>query len=405
MEGSTSTSSGDGVAYRALLSDPRLLTVTMLSVVGTLGTNVASPALPAMSGALGVSDARVGLVITAYTLPAMFVVPVVGVLADTYGRRTVVVPSLAVFGLAGSAVGLVHSFEAVLLLRGVQGIAFAGIMPMSVTILGDLYEGATGSAAQGVRVGMNGISTTLVPAIAGALSALSWNYPFLLYAIAVPAAVVTYAVLPETTSGIEVTGGVLGQLGRYARTLRGELGDVRLSSLLVAAGVRDFVRYGLIVYVPLFAVGSLDASFAQAGALLSVRGVSYILFAPLSGAIVGRVSQRWALVGAILFGAACMALLPAAPGLLWVGALVLLYSVGDSIFSPVVKGAVTDSTGEESRAGIVAGMNVLKYAAQTASPAFFGLVLAASGFDAVFEIGAAIAAGYALFLVFVLESG
>lgn len=392
---STDEPGSGSVSYGSLLADPRLLAVVLLSLVGTLGNNVAAPALPAMGAGLGVPDGRLGLVVTAYTLPAMFAVPVAGVLADVYGRRAVVVPSLAAFGVVGSAVFLVDSFEAVLLLRGLQGVAFAGIMPMSVTILGDLYDGTRGSAAQGLRVSVNGVSSIAAPVAAGALSAIAWNYPFLLYALALPAVVIIYVVLPETARDVDDGGRLVGQLRQYGRTIRHELRVPRLRTLLVGGGVRDFVRYGLITFVPLFAVRTMDASFAAAGALLSVRGVGYILVSPLAGELVGAVSRRWALVGSLVVGAASMALLPFAPSLVWVGLLVLTFSVGDSVFSPVIKDAVTDTTAD-ARAGVVAGMNVAKYAAQTASPAFFGLVLATAGFDPVFYIGAAIAAAYAV---------
>lgn len=382
-------------SYASLLGDPRLLSVVLLSVVGTLGNNVAAPALPAMGAALGVSDARLGLVITAYTLPAMFAVPAAGVLADLYGRRTVVIPSLIVFGLTGSAVVLVGTFEAVLLLRALQGVAFAGIMPLSVTILGDLYDGVEGSAAQGVRVSVNGMSSIVVPAAAGALSALAWNYPYVIFAAVLPAAVVAYVALPETAGDVDGDSGLLTELGEYGRSLRQAVRRRRTATLLAGGGVRDFTRYAIITFVPLFAVRTLDASFAVAGALLSLRGVAPIIVAPLAGPLVGVVSRRWALVGSLLLGAASTALLPFAPGVLWLGAVVLFYSVGDAVFSPVIKDAVTDAAPTASRAGLISGMNVLKYAAQTSSPVFFGLVLAVAGFEWLFLLGAAVLVAYA----------
>lgn len=402
------SSAGDGsaepaVSYRALLSDPRLLSATMLSAVGSLGVNVASPALPSMGLALGVSDARIGLVITAYTLPAMVMVPVTGVVADVYGRRRVVIPALVLFGAAGTAIAAAGSFEAVLVLRAIQGVAFAGIMPLSVTILGDLYHGATGSAAQGLRVGMNGVSSTIAPAVAGVLAAVAWGYPFLVFALALPVAALLAVFLPETASTGAGRGALGGQLRGYARSLAGELGDRRLSTLLLGGGVRDFVRYGIITFVPLFAVRSMDASLAQAGALLSVRGFAYVVISPLAGAIVGRVSRRWALVGSLGLTAAGTALLPAAPNVLALAGLVFVYSAGDSVFSPVIKDAVTDVVGESSRAGVVGGMNVLKYGAQTAAPVAFGAVLAVAGFDALFAVAAAIVAGYAVGLAAVVR--
>ena len=392
-----------GQAYGRLLADPRLLTVVLLSVAGTLGTNVAAPALPAMGSGLGVPDARLGLVITVYTLPAMVAVPVAGVLADLHGRRTVVIPSLFAYGVLGASVALVDSFGAVLLLRAVQGVAFAGVMPMSVTILGDLYDGQRGSTAQGIRVSVNGVSSIVVPAAAGALSALAWNYPFLIYAAVLPVVVVVYLVLPETAAEPPAGSGLVDQLRDYGRSIRAELRRSRVATLVAGGGVRDFVRYAIITFVPIFAVRTLDASFAQAGALLSLRGAASIVVAPLAGRVVAGATRRGALAGSLGFGAAFMAAMPLAPDVVWLGALVLGYSVGDAVFSPVIKDSVTNAAPAGSRAGVISGMNVLKFAAQASSPAFFGLVLALAGFATVFWLGAAIAVAYAAVIVAVLR--
>jgi MFS family permease len=393
----------DSRSYGRLLGDPRLLAVVLLSVAGTLGTNVAAPALPAMGAGLGVADARLGLVITVYTLPAMVAVPVAGVLADLYGRRTVVIPSLAAFGVFGASVALVSTFEAVLVLRALQGTAFAGVMPLSVTIIGDLYDGERGSTAQGIRVSVNGVSSIVVPAVAGALSAVAWHYPFLIYAAALPVVVVVYLVLPETAGEVPTRAGFVAQLRAYVRSIRAELGRPRVATLVAGGGVRDFVRYAIVTFIPLFAVRSLDASFAQAGAVLSLRGAASIVVSPLAGRIVAGVTRRWALAGSLVLGAACLVAVPFAPDVVWLGAVVFGYSVGDAVFSPVLKSSVTDAAPDGSRAGVISGLNVLKFAAQASSPAFFGLVLTLAGFATVFWLGAAIAMAYAAVVAVLLR--
>lgn len=65
---------------------------------------------------------------------------------------------------------------------------------------------------------------------------------------------------------------------------------------------------------------------------------------------------------------------------------------------------MTDATVEEYRAGVVGGMNMIKKLAQTASPAVFGLVLAAFGFDSVFVLAGVIAFCYAVVLLLLLPT-
>jgi predicted MFS family arabinose efflux permease len=98
-----------------------VLTATAMAVTGIYAM---SPILSALTGPFGVSDARIGAVITAYTAPSVVLVPLVGLVADRFGRRRLLVAGLLLFGLAGAAVALTTDFTVVLVLRVVQGRRF-----------------------------------------------------------------------------------------------------------------------------------------------------------------------------------------------------------------------------------------------------------------------------------------
>lgn len=392
--------------YWSLLLEPQMLAILLIGIIGTTGNNVASPALPAVTGALGVSEARIGLLITTYTLSGMVFVPLTSTAADMYGRRAVVLPALVVFGLAGTALAAVDSFEVMLVLRAIQGAAVAGVMPLTVTLLGDLYSGAAGAAAQGLRVSANGVGGVVVPFVAGVLAGVAWNYPFLLYALAFVVAGVTYVFLPETTAGVDAESdtGVIDTLAWYAHALRAQLANHDLAVLLTGGFARDFPRYAVLTFVPLLAVQTLGASFAVAGAVLSVRGLVSLVISPFAGTLTDRLSHKGMLVGSMAVSAGGIAAIAVAPSILLLGAAMVVYSVGDALFSPVVKDALTDATTDEYRSGVVGGMQLIKYAAQTAAPALLGLVLAAAGFGVVFAIAAAMAGLYALVVLILFDS-
>lgn len=406
-----SDDSESGSSYATLLTDSRLVTVLWISVIGTMGANVASPALPAMTGPLGIGDGRIGLVMTAYTLPAMVFVPLTGALADMYGRRTVIIPSLVAFGIGGVAIGIAEAiaaptpltaFQTILGLRALQGAGVAGFMSLTVALLGDFYTGAAGTTAQGLRVGWNGLGGIVVPLIAGTLAGIAWHTPFFMYGLAFVIAGATFFLLPETVSGIDEGSGLRETLLLYARSLRAELDDLRMAVLISGGFARDFVRYAVITFVPLFAVRVLGATLAEAGAILALRGVASIVVSPVSGSITGRFDHRWALLLSLALTGVSVAVLPTVPSLITLGALVAAYSVGDAIFSPVIKDAVAGATEDKYRSGVIGGMQLLKYGAQTASPAFFGLVLAVAGFSELFWIAAAVSGSYAVAVVVLL---
>ena len=386
------------------LSDPRLYTILAVTGVGIVGSSPIAAILPAVGQSLSVSDAQLGLVMTAFFGASTVMVPVTGVLADVYGRRTVTILSLVTFGTAGVAVVFVDSFETLLVLRFLQGVGFAGTTPLSIVLVGDHYAGGAGSTVQGLRMSSNGFSSLVVPAAAGFLAGVAWNYPFALFVLAFPVAALVYRYLPRIENDdYDITTGVGRTLVDYASAMRTEAADRTLASLIVGGGLFFFVRYGVITFVPLFAARELDASSFEAGLLLSLIGLARVLVSPLAGPAVERTSRRAVLVAAILVvfaGTTLMALSPSFPALVVTTGI---YAVGSVLFVPTLNDAVASMPSPEHRAGVVSGMNVFKNAAMAVSPAFFGAVLAVGGFPAVFFGAGIVAAGYAAIAVFTLD--
>lgn len=60
-----------------------------------MGVSLISPLLPTLRPVFGISDAEVGLFITAYSLPGIFITPFMGYVADRIGRKWVLVLALA----------------------------------------------------------------------------------------------------------------------------------------------------------------------------------------------------------------------------------------------------------------------------------------------------------------------
>lgn len=340
--------------------------------------------------------ARVALVMTAFSAPMALFVPVTGVLADVYGRRRVIVPSLVAFGAAGVAVAGVDTFAAILVRRSVQGLGFAGVLSISVTVLGDLYTGPEGSTVMGIRASAAGTSTLVVPAVAGVLATVAWQYPFLLHALAFPVAVLVYVYVPETAGGPETNPGAGAILRSYGRGFRAELADRDLSLLILGGFVHGVSRIVVLTFVPLLAVRTLGSTLVAAGAVLSARGAARVVVPPFSGPLTERLSRERGLVGSLGVMTGSLALFPIAPSILWVGVLVVLFIAGNALFSPILKEGVTDAASDDRRAGIVTSMYVFQFGGEAIAPAVFGLVLGAAGFDALFLAAAGIVAGYTL---------
>lgn len=370
-----------------------MVVIAMIAFVSMIGFEAASPALPTIADSLAVSAARVGLIMTAFSIPMMLFVPVTGILADIYGRRRVIVPSLLIYGAAGLAIAGVTTFTEILALRALQGAAFAGVLSISVTILGDLYTGPRGSTAQGFRTSAAGAATVAIPATAGFLAEFAWNYPFLLHALVIPVAVLAYWYIPETTGGLTTNPGVLNTLRGYGQGIKAEFIDPDLSLLVVGGFVRGFVRIAILTFVPLFAVRVLGSTLAAAGAVLSARGIARLFLPPISGPITGFFNRKLGILLALTTSMLSTALIPFAPSIIWIAVFIGIYTAGDALFSPMLKEAVTSASSDDHRAGVVNTMYVFQFGGEALAPVFFGVILAVWGFREIFLL-----AGFTIFV-------
>lgn len=396
--------SGDRVRYRTLVADRRLVAVLLASAIGTVGIHGVPPVLPSVQSAFGVPESRIGLVMSAFFLPAIAAIPVVGVLGDIYGRRRLLLLGTGVFGAAGVAMAWAPGFEALLVLRGVQGLGFAATTPFAITVIGDLHTGPAGSAAQGFRVSAHGVTQIAFPAAAGFLADVAWHRPFLLFALAVPVLVLLWIYLPETKTVDDDHPGIRAALGSYRAAITAEAADRALLVLVAGGFAVFFLKIGVLTYLPLLAVRSLGTSGTVAGLVVSLLGAVRLVSPPLAGAVIERVPRRWSLAGAIGLGVAGAAAMPAAPDVAWLGVAVIVYGVGIALAQPLLNDGVALRAADEHRGGIVSGLNVMKNVANMGAPAVLGLVLAAGGFDAVFRAAAAVAAVYGVTVLALLGS-
>lgn len=253
----------------------RLLLAHGSAAVVLGGVQAIVPALPGMQAALGLSDSQIGLVSSLYLLPAVLFAAPSGYLADRFGRRLVFVTATLVFALTGVGVMFATTFPAVLVLRAFQGMAFATVLPLSVTLVGDLLRGVAQVREQGVRMlFITGGDMTLTLA-GGVLATISWRTPFLLHALAFPVALLGWRLLPRTGPSVSERL-VLRDLGDLLRT--------RLAlSIQFLSLLRFMFKFAALTYLPIL--------FASRG--WSAPGIAAALGLMAGSALVAAILSRW----------------------------------------------------------------------------------------------------------------
>lgn len=349
-----------------------LATMFMAAIEGT----IVATAMPSIVGALGGFE-HFSWVFTSYLLTQAVTVPIYGRLADLYGRKRLLFLGIALF-LAGSVLcGLAWNMTALIVFRVVQGLGAGAVVPVSQTLLGDIYRGADRARMQGFISSVFASSALLGPVVGAVLVAhTSWSMVFW---VNVPLGLVAAALLAVTLRErverrqhrIDYPGSILLALGTcvlmYALVEFSTLGAGAIAALVACAVLllggfvlhemraqepllplelwrNPMVTYGnvasltsgaammgIAAFLPAYMQGAMGESVLAAGyALMALSGAW-----PVGGFLAGRISlassYRAAVVSGgivIVVGSMMMIALDPTRGAAWAIASALLVGFG-----------------------------------------------------------------------------
>src|SRR5204863_5453242 len=191
-----------GVYGRALMDDARrrrVLFGIMLSIfLGAMESTVVATAMPRVVASLG-GLSIYSWVFSGYLLTSTVTMPLWGRLSDLYGRRPIFLTGLGFF-LAGSALsGAAMNMTQLIVFRMLQGLGAGALMPIGMTVVGELFGLERRAKMQGYISGVWGVASLLGPLIGGLLTDhASWRWVFY---INLPFGVVAIGLLARALDG------------------------------------------------------------------------------------------------------------------------------------------------------------------------------------------------------------
>lgn len=183
-EGQVAAGAEKGGSLFELSVPARRTLVTLALLLGTflssIEVTVVATAMPSIVQHLG-SLSLYPWVFSAYLLTQTVSIPLYGRLADLVGRRYTYVGGVTLFLVGSALCGLSDSMEFLVLARAVQGLGAGAVLPLTMTIFGDLYEVSQRTRLQGLFSMVWGVSSVLGPLTGGAIVLhASWRWVFLL---------------------------------------------------------------------------------------------------------------------------------------------------------------------------------------------------------------------------------
>lgn len=317
-----------------------------LSMLGPFSVDTYLPAFPNIQASLGATPLEVQQTLTAYMFSFSVMILLHGALSDAFGRRNIILVSLAVFAVATLGCAGAHSIEYLWAFRMLQGLAAGAGVVIGRAIIRDLYEGAAAEKLLSMVTMIFSIAPAIAPIIGGwVVKHLEWRAIFLgLFIYAALLLFYCYRRLPESLSPAHRHPFNPSFLFHsYHRVFRSPLFHLK-------AGTIAFNFAGMFLYVaaaPVFLVEHLKLGPDQFGwqFIPTVGGI--FCGALTANRMAGRlpVARQVAIGFGLLLGAAIFNVVYHAffaPALPWSVSPLFFYTFGMSMVAPGVTLLVLD---------------------------------------------------------------
>lgn len=393
-------------------SRSRTLTLVALSgvpFVMVLGNSMLIPVLPDIKESLNLSQFKVSLLITLFSIPAGITIPFAGFLSDRIGRKKIIAPALLLYGLGGITAGLAAaSFKdlAYLIILGgriLQGIGAAGTAPIAMALAGDLFTGKERSTALGILESANGLGKVVSPILGSLLGLIAWYAVFFFFPLVVIPVVLGLWFLIKEPQANRQAQSINQYFHSIARVF--EKKSAMLLTSFLSGSMVLLILFGVLFFLSEHLETAFNLNGVRKGTALAIP----VLFMCTASYITGRIIKRrtflmkWLVVaGTALIGGA-LALTGFYQTTYLFFAAISLAGIGTGITLPCLNTIITSAVALERRGLVTSLYGSVRFWGVAAGPPLFG-VLMGQGISFMFWTAAILAGTTALLATFLIRA-
>ena len=331
--------------------------LALIMVVNALSYATIIPLLYPYSAKFGITPLGMSFLLTSFSIAQFFATPVLGRLSDRFGRKP-----LLLFSLAGTAISLAVFAMAqnVLMLfiaRILDGVS-GGNISIAQAVISDSTKGEERAKSFGMLGAAFGVGFLCGPTIGGVLSQYGMTTPFWVSsALAAVGVVLCYFLLPETldktVQRVQKHEPLFNFRALFQALFQPYIGVVLLISLLASmsmnAMILGFQTYTVdILKLSTFQIGVFFSSFGLIGIIMQVFGI---------GPVLQKVkSKKKILLLSFIFYIFALIAAFSSPTITLFFLAMITMAAGGAFRDPMISALITERTKAEDQ-GVILGIN------------------------------------------------
>jgi DHA1 family inner membrane transport protein len=265
--------------------------VYLVVFASTLFTRAVDPVIPQIAADLVVDVNTAALLSTAYTLPYALVQPILGTMADFFGKTRLMNISLFVVGFTALICAVATSFSLLVGMRIAAGLVAGGVFPVAMALIGDLVPVNQRQVAIGRMLAIGLTGNLLGASISGVIAdAVGWRGVFVVLGvfglIMASAAFLAFrhVAIAKPTAAFNRAAVIAGFRGIFA--------DPRAKVCFTSVFFEAVFIHGVFPYVAILLLAAGETRASIAGVVIAAFGVGGVIYSLSVPVLVANVAER-----------------------------------------------------------------------------------------------------------------
>lgn len=371
--------------------NPALVILLMCATLTVMAGATISPSLPGLQDHFASTPGAGALVPLVLTVPGLAIAlmsPIAGFLADNLPKRRLLAAGIVLYVIAGSSGLFLDSIGHILVGRAFLGVAVAGVMTASMSLIASLYTDAERARILGFQAAAMSFGGVVFILAGGFLADLNWRGPFAVYLAPMALIPLIFLKVPRgerVRDPLDDGHAATGFPWRFAFII------------YFGAFANFLVFYTLPLKLP-FLVRSLGIEQASvAGMAIALLTLASGLTSLAYGRLRGEIAPGTIAAGAFAILSVCFAVMATLPSLPVVFGLMIFVGIASGTILPNATTWLYSRIPPQMRGRAAGYMTMSVFTAQFLSAPIAAYLEPIGGLSAIYAFAAAMAAASAVF--------